>query len=351
MPPYSHQTIQPQTPSRSAVRLRDAALLAGFLLLSGMGAPQASALTLDWVAVSEPGNPPDHTGYGAVPYEFQITKTEITLAQYAEFLNAVAASDPHNLWSPSYKNAPTASMMRERILIDRSGESGSFIYSVPPEAAQQPVSYIGFFEAMRFANWIHNGQGKADTESGAYSISESRGLAVHAADAQVWIPTENEWYKAAYYHPEAKGGPSGGYWRYPTRSNQPPIAKRAGDPESNAASFGGYAGEKEHTSYNFLPVASLPNSGSHYGTFDQGGNVWEWNEAVLFQKQRGMRGGSTPHTIDKLRSNVRSSASPERRYPDTGFRLARALPAPENALVPASATPPPKALPGPTLTK
>jgi len=321
--------------------------MTSLLLCFGSCAPSARALELEWVVVSDPRNPPDHTGYGAVPYTFQIAKTEVTLAQYAEFLNAVASSDPRNLWSPSFKNAPVASMMRERILIDRTGEPGAYRYSVPPEAAQQPVSFIGFFEAMRFANWIHNGQGAADTESGAYAISKNQGLAVHSPEARVWIPTEDEWYKAAYYHPESKGGPVGGYWQFPTRSNVPPAVKSAGDPEPNAASFGGYAGEKGHTSYNFLPVASLPNAASHYGTFDQGGNVWEWNEAVLFQKQRGMRGGSTPHTIDKLRSSVRSSASPERRYPDTGFRLARALPASDQAPSAAAAAPSAKPTPPP----
>ena len=286
------------------------------------------ALDLEWVTVSDPGNQPDKTGYGAVSYEFQITKTEITLAHYAEFLNAVASNDPHNLWSPSFKNAPTASMMRERVLIDRTGEPGAFHYAVPPAAAQQPASFISFLDAMRFANWVHNGQGNSDTEYGVYSITSDKGLAPRSASAEVWIPTEDEWYKAAYFHPESKGGHSGGYWLYPTRSNEPPLNKGPGDPEPNSASFGGYAGEKTYTSYDFLPVASLPNASSHYGTFDQGGNVWEWNEAIVFQKQRGMRGGSTPHTIEKLRSKVRSSASPERKYPDTGFRLARAVPSP-----------------------
>ena len=329
-----HPHQRPKAPSRGS--LHALAWITGLLLGFGMTLPPASALELDWVLVSDPGNPPDQTGYGAVAYPFQISKTEITLAQYAEFLNAVASSDPHALWSPSFKDAPVASMARERILIRRTGEAGSYQYSVPPEAAQQPASFIGFYEAMRFANWIHNGQGAADTESGAYAISKNQGLAVHSPDARVWIPTEDEWYKAAYYHPESKGGPAGGYWRFPTRSNVPPAPKRAGDPERNAASFGGYSGEKEHKSYDFLPVAGLPNAASHYGTFDQGGNVWEWNEAIVFNKQRGMRGGSTPHTVDKLRSSVRSSASPERRYPDTGFRLARALP----AEAPASAQPP-----------
>jgi sulfatase modifying factor 1 len=39
-------------------------------------------------------------------------------------------------------------------------------------------------------------------------------------------------------------------------------------------------------------VGEFQNSDSPYGTFDQGGNVWEWNESVLYGSSRGLRGGS-----------------------------------------------------------
>ena len=38
-------------------------------------------------------------------------------------------------------------------------------------------------------------------------------------DARYWIPTENEWYKAAYYDPSPQG-PADHYWLYPWRSDQ-----------------------------------------------------------------------------------------------------------------------------------
>ena len=54
----------------------------------------ASGDDIEWVTVGDPGNPPDKTGYGAVAYEFQISRFEITTKQYADFLNSVAANDP-----------------------------------------------------------------------------------------------------------------------------------------------------------------------------------------------------------------------------------------------------------------
>ena len=37
-----------------------------------------------------------------------------------------------------------------------------------------------------------------------------------------FIPSENEWYKAAYYDPTLNGG-TGGYWTYPTKTNTAPV--------------------------------------------------------------------------------------------------------------------------------
>ena len=310
--------------------LRARMSLMAMLGLSAL-AGAAHALELEWVTVGDPGNKPDKTGHGAVDYAFQISKHEITVAQYAEFLNAVAAKgDPHGLWNVNMGSALLTDNNQGGIrkdlpvFINRIGSPGAYRYQVLPGREKKPVVYTGFPEAMRFANWLHNGQGEGGTETGAYDIAKHGGLAVHEPGAKAWIPTEDEWYKAAYFHPEAKGGPPGGYWLYPMRTNDKPRTPAAGDPMPNAANF-------SRSYLDAWPVGSYAKATSFYGTFDQGGNAWEWNEAIVFGTQRGLRGGCMAHTFEKLRATVRTHASPARRYPDTGFRLARALPRTEPA--------------------
>jgi formylglycine-generating enzyme required for sulfatase activity len=289
------------------------------LLALVTAASAANALELEWVTVDDAGNAPDKTGYGAVAYEFQITKHEITAAQYAEFLNAVAAkADPRALWNAGQK-------------IDRTGAAGAFKYAPRPTREGEPVMPVSFLDAMRFANWLHHGGGSGDTETGAYLISKGGGLASREAGARIWIPNENEWYKAAYYQPQATGGPPGNYWRYPTRSDVAPKLAKPGDPGLNLANF--LADTRPQPSGGILrgfndvmPVGSFPGSASHYGTLDQAGNAWEWIETTVFDTQRIIRGGSMCGSHQKLHSTVRTSTSPAKRYPDTGFRLARAMP-------------------------
>lgn len=290
-----------------------------FLLAFMTAASAAPALDIAWVKVGDAGNAPDKTGHGAVAYEFEVTKHEITVSQYAEFLNAVTTkADPHALWNPVQK-------------IVRTGNPGAFKYAASPKREREPVMHVSFLDAMRFANWLHHGGGSGDTETGAYLISKGGGLASREAGARIWIPNENEWHKAAYYQPLTTGGPPGNYWRYPTRSDLAPKLAKPGDPGLNLANFladtrpqpnGGILRDFN----DVMPVGSFPGSSSHYGTLDQAGNAWEWIETTVFDTQRIIRGGSMCATHEKLLSTVRTSTSPAKRYPDTGFRLARAMP-------------------------
>jgi formylglycine-generating enzyme required for sulfatase activity len=259
-----------------------------------------------------------------VPYVFEIAKYEVTNEQYIEFLNAVAKSDPHGLWSESMgapllkDNGQGGIQENLPVFASRTGMPGSYRYECLPGWERKPVVYVSFPDAMRFANWLHNGKG--DTERGAYDLSKGP-LAPREKESRVWIPSEDEWYKAAYFQPQEKGGPAGGYWRYATRSNEEPKAVKTASTLPNAAIF-----DNSNAFRRIAPVGSVPMAASFYGTLDQSGNAWEWNDTIIFATKRGIRGGSVAQVGLHLQSIVRSNAGPNRDYPDTGFRLAR-LPA------------------------
>jgi len=309
-----------------------AAALACLTVLAG---PASATVTFDWATVGNPGNAADPLntalvpGIGSVTNTYRIATTEVTNAQYAEFLNAAAASDPNGLYNT--KMGVTSS----RGGITRLGAAGSFTYAPSANMANKPVNHVSFFDTMRFTNWLHNGQGAGSTETGAYNItngvSETR-----APNASFFLPSENEWYKAAYHQPASQGGDSDNYWLYPTASNSTPTiatANPVGDisnPGTNVANY--FSGANWNgLNGNVTTVGSAgPNSASFYGTFDQGGNVWEWNETLVTGSSRGLHGGSTGGDIEVgLRSSFRLNGfGPAYEGGDTGFRVASPVPEP-----------------------
>ena len=260
-----------------------------------------SGLTsLETVAVGDPGNTGELSGYeqgidricGAVGYAYNIGKYEVTAGQYTQFLNAVADADTYGLynadmWSNSYG-----------CKIQQTGSPGSFSYSVDPNWANRPVNYVSFGDSARFANWLHKGQpigaqGLSTTEDGAYFLNgattNAQLLAVSRESDWKWAITgEDEWYKAAYY----KGGSTNaGYWDYPTATDSTPSNDLlTPDPGNNASFY--QDGHTLDSPYYRTEVGEFENSDSPYGTFDQGGNVWEWNESILYGSYHGLRGGS-----------------------------------------------------------
>jgi formylglycine-generating enzyme required for sulfatase activity len=287
------------------------------------------AAFLEMVTVGNPGNAADTTTYGAVPYEFKIGKYEVTLAQYTAFLNAVAATDTHNLYNGSMATDPAIAG------IARSGTSGSFTYSVIGTGAR-PVTYVSWFDAARFCNWLHNGrptgaQDAMTTERGAYILDGAMtgGLTINReTGAKFWIPSEDEWYKAAYHQPQGQDGPSDHYWDYPTRSNTKPgnvigIAANQANLRSSVYSVT-QTGTYNATQNYLTDAGSYQGSGSFYGTFDQGGNVFEWNDAVITAIYRGIRGGSWTgdSSGDYLQSSNRFQNHPHAETNFFGFRVA-----------------------------
>jgi hypothetical protein len=189
-----------------------------------------SATVVEFVNVGDPGNPNDPTtSLGTVNLIYAIGKSEVTNTQYAEFLNSKAASDPNALYNTQMSSHPMGGIVR-------LGSSGAFTYSVKPGYENRPVVFVSFFDAMRYSNWLNNGEGSGSTETGAYTLSLGGG-APRNPGANFWIPSENEWYKAAYYQPAAQGGDADGYWLYPTRPNAIPNSRSGTTTDTNSANF------------------------------------------------------------------------------------------------------------------
>lgn len=279
-----------------------------------------SARELAMSLVGDPGNQPDVTGRGSVPYIFRIGTYEVTHADYAEFLNSVATiDDPHEV----YIFALDVSYWIQGG-IRRLGEPGSYNYVLQSQRDNFPVSHISFWNALRFANWLHNGkpkgiQGPGTTEDGAYTLTPeaiAANTVFRNPGARYFLPNDNEWYKAAYY----KGGTTdAGYWAYPTRSDEPPHAERPPG-HVNTANFDAVVFDK-------TKVGSYSLSPGPYGTFDQAGNVWEWVEDVEMKIERRQRGGSMLEHLKTLEKSWNTSWYPNEPFGVNGFRVA-SLPEP-----------------------
>jgi formylglycine-generating enzyme required for sulfatase activity len=309
----------------------------------------SAAVSIDWVTIGGAGNAGDTevmndgtSGYGAVDHVYLISRTEVTNAQYAMFLNAVAQVDPYQLYHPFMDPAMG---IHEGSGIVRSGTPGTFTYEPTPGQEDWPVNYVSVFDAMRFANWLHNGMGDGETETGAYTLLggtpiPSNGYGVtRNADAKAFLPTEDEWYKAAYYDPATQQ-----YYDYPAASDTVTTCSTPG-PTPNTANCEGSVG-------TYTAAGAYTGSPSPNGTFDQGGNLHEWCDTITafsppnpadgqlidmllgpdrshisvpasgVNGYRGLRGGSGFDSVGFLAASSRNSLSPESEFAAIGFRIA-----------------------------
>jgi formylglycine-generating enzyme required for sulfatase activity len=283
------------------------------LLASLLVALPARAVDSEWVYVGNPGNPPDPGSFeGSVPYSYSISKYEVTCTQYAEFLNAKAQSDPLGLYDTSMDSDATFGG------VSRGGAPGSYTYSVKASFANKPVTYVSIYDAMRFANWLHNGEGSGDTETGAYTLlggtaTPSNGTTISRnADAVVAVPAVSEWYKAAYY------SPGGSYFDYPTSTD---TLTECVDPASDTGNAANCDGAVD----GLTDVGAYGLSVSPYGTLDQGGNVWEWIESFRVKPGQGQgwvrRGGGWNDSYGGLHASSSTYGGGEDGHSFTGFRV------------------------------
>jgi sulfatase modifying factor 1 len=252
-----------------------------------------NSFTLDFVSVGNAGNLADTTGYGAVPYEYRIGKYEIS-----------------------------------RNDVIRATAGGLANVTAGPWTGNQPAATINWYEAAAFVNWLNTSTGYQAAydltwNGSAWSMSLWSGgdawtlggtnLYRHK-DAYYFLPSENEWYKAAYYNPSGSS-----YYDYPTGSDTAPTPVASGT----------NAGTAVYTNASAAPaVVDLAGGLSPYGTMAQGGNVWEWSETAFdgsnssSTEVRAFRGGSWQLAEDDMRALDRLDNAPTDEGMGIGFRVA-----------------------------
>jgi len=311
---------------------------------SPIKAPNTEVLTqkeesTKYVTVGNPNNPPDifYGNFGTVPYAFEMARYEISNQEWVEFLNAVATKDdPYGLYNANQMNGVLGGI--ERV----SSNKGS-LYNTKKDWADRPVTYIGWYDLARYANWLHYGRpntGKSElgttegTENkGAYntkyfedvrkgSKKPYKEFGQRNVDALYWIPNQDEWYKAAYYDPTKLGARL--YWDYPTRSDNPPD-NPAPKKDTVGANYQPTDRLAAGAPFYLAQVNSYRSSASYYGTQQQGGNVWEWQEDWQYRVtgERGLRGGSFSYTETGLHAGNCDPGGLNQESYVFGGRLAR----------------------------
>jgi sulfatase modifying factor 1 len=290
-------------------------LLAVTAATCALASSVSAMIEIDTSYVGDAGNANDTSGYGGVSYDYHVGTYEVTNSQYVSFLNAKGSTNAHGVYNSNMNSSAYGG-------IQQTGSSGSFTYNVKSGFGDKPVNFVSFWDAARFTNWLTNGQGSGDTENGMYDLTAG-GISGNTVtrNATEWsaggvaVASEDEWYKAAYYQPVGAGGDADSYWLYPTASN----SITTDDANYQNSVDGG----------KLTDVGTYSGDASYYGTFDQGGNLWEWNDAIVSSTDRGLRGGAFDITSNNLQSSDRYPNIPTDEFTSVGFRVSSLAPIPE----------------------
>ncbi|MFN7022432.1 MAG: SUMF1/EgtB/PvdO family nonheme iron enzyme, partial [Phycisphaerales bacterium] len=213
-------------------------------------------------------------GRGGVDYEYSIGRFEVTTAQWVEFFNAALDRPADDripfLQSPQFWGGTQTSPVN----------AGGQRFAVRAGGAMLPTGDITWRTAAIYCNWLHNGKatnreaflnGAYDVTTFGYVGNIFQDQLTHHPDARYWIPTWDEWLKAAHYDPAKDNGDGtiGGWWVYSNATDTPLIG---GPPGAGQANFGFASGAFS------IPLGAYPDTRSPWGLLDMAGATGEWTE-------------------------------------------------------------------------
>lgn len=280
--------------------------------------------------IEDIGNKPDSLpgNHGSVSYAFSMGICDVTAEQYCDFLNAVAAyEDPYNLYDTRMGTDESIKCIERQKVEDR------FVYHLIEDREKLPITYVDIYSAARFCNWMHHGcpvgvEAIGSTENGAYVLEGAmRGPIIRKLEARWFLPTEDEWYKGAYYN---HSDPKGGYYRYPNSTDEPP-SNHFKSQSNNEANYDCYYRDPLNGNLRITGAGIFTKSKSPYNLYDMGGNIDQWTETEVGRNKIGVnyviRGGSWKSVYRWIGSNDLESSScrsyeGKRKCNTLGFRVA-----------------------------
>lgn len=160
------------------------------------------------------------------------------------------------------------------------------------------------------------------------------------------LPTENEWYKVAYYK---GGGTTAGYWNYATQNDTPPgnDLLTSGSNSANYFSTGNpsnlpnthdrftiNSGDNDFLLSHLTAVGMFAGTTTAYGVYDMNGNAFSWLETPVnpFDIEGTYVRGGTWDQREGVTSFSRNSRVYTGNYdsnPNIGIRLVSVTAVPE----------------------
>ncbi|MFO0831254.1 MAG: SUMF1/EgtB/PvdO family nonheme iron enzyme [Phycisphaerales bacterium] len=303
---------------------------------------------IDFVTVGAVGNAPwagDGTpgdlavGRGGVDYEYGIGKTEVPLSLWVEFYNAamdrpVGDSIPHVL---------TPFWSAQSVTPNNSGNPAARRWAVPSGAANRPVGGISWRTAAILCNWLTNNKSldHAAFLNGAYDVSTFGYFGniftdqdAHTPGARYYIPTWDEWLKAAHYDPNRNDPTLGHWWRYSYMSD---TQLAGGIPGVGNGNYG-FSSPSPFS----IPLGAYPSVQSPWGLLDTAGGTSEWTESIRtlqttgekFRWFDGSSWNSSPGFALTDAVFPAGNALPNSGTLGYGFRLALTVPSPSTVAIP-----------------